>query len=332
METVAAPVATLFDFITADHFAPQTHRTAAIELFQRSVSMVEIETFSYCNRRCWFCPNSVIDRHSGTEYMSEDLYLRVVGQLAEADYRGMISYSRYNEPLADRIILRRLEQARAALPGVLLHANTNGDYLTTSYLTELASAGLGSLNIQIYLANEERYDHERMRSKLFAVVKKLGLTVTIVRDEPDVWLEATAEWHSLKLRLYARNFEVNGCNRGESVPIAMMSRRMSPCLSPFYHVYIDYNGKVMPCCNLRSDQPAHHDAVVADLNVEQDLFLIYASHTMAAWRRSLVGFGPKAGHCASCSFVTFEATPANRAVHERLVSMAAREETLPKSA
>ena len=312
-------ITTPFDFIVEGHFRQVTERSAAMRLFQQSVSMVELEVFSYCNRRCWFCPNSALDRHSAIEYMPEALYLRILEQLSEIDYCGMISYSRYNEPLADRIILRRIEQARAYLPGALLHANTNGDYLTRAYLAELAGAGLGSLNIQIYLANDERYDHDRMRVKLLATINKLGLSATTVRDEPGVWLEATAEFEGVRLRVYARNFEVNGCNRGESVPIHISAQRTSPCLSPFYHVYVDYNGKVMPCCNLRSDQPTHLDAVVADLHHEDDLFLIYASRTMAAWRKSLIGFSPKTGHCSSCSFVTFDESPANRAVHERLV-------------
>ena len=92
---------TPFDFIVDEHFRPIQDRHEAIRLFRRSVSMVEVEVFSYCNRRCWFCPNSLIDRQSKTEYMSEELYLHILDQLAGADYRHMISYSRYNEPLAE---------------------------------------------------------------------------------------------------------------------------------------------------------------------------------------------------------------------------------------
>jgi MoaA/NifB/PqqE/SkfB family radical SAM enzyme len=315
---------TPFDFIVEDHFRALSHRDQATDLFRRSVGMVEIEVFSYCNRRCWFCPNSIVDRQSVTEYLPEPLYLRILEQLSEINYRGMISYSRYNEPLADPIILRRLEQARALLPEALLHTNTNGDYLTPGYLEELATAGLRSLNIQIYLGNDDRYDHERMRTKLSGTIEKLGLSATFVTDDPGVWLEATSEHRGIRMRLYARNFSVNGCNRGESVPIQVSTRRTSPCLSPFHHVYIDYNGKVMPCCNLRSDLPAHRDAIVADLNDTPDLFSVYASETMAAWRRSLIGFGPKSGHCSTCSFVPYADTLPHRAVHQRLLEDAAR--------
>ena len=49
-------MATAFDFVTAEHFLIAPDRTAAQTLFKRSVVMVEVEVFSYCNRRCWFCP------------------------------------------------------------------------------------------------------------------------------------------------------------------------------------------------------------------------------------------------------------------------------------
>jgi hypothetical protein len=315
---------TPFDFIVDEHFRPIQDRQEAIRLFRRSVSMVEVEVFSYCNRRCWFCPNSLIDRQSKTEYMAEDLYLRILDQLAEADYRRMISYSRYNEPLADRIILRRIEQAKRRLPEAILHTNTNGDYLTPQYVTELADAGLRSLNVQVYLGNDDRYDHERMRTKLLRTIELLELNAPVVRDEPGEWLEATAESSGIRVRIYARNFALNGCNRGDSVPIQIAYRRTSPCLSPFHHVYVDFNGKVMPCCNLRSDVPGHANAIVDDLNTANDLFLVYASETMAAWRRSLIGFDRKAGHCSSCSFVTYDDTPEHRTVHEVLLQRADR--------
>ena len=315
---------TPFDFIVDDHFRPHQDRRDAIRLFRRSVTMVEIEVFSYCNRRCWFCPNSIVDRRSKTEYMAEDLYLRILGDLADADYRQMISYSRYNEPLADRIILRRIEQARQRLPEAVLHTNTNGDYLTPALLRDLANAGLRSLNIQIYLGNDDRYDQARMRAKLLRTIDQLQLNAPIVRDEPGVWLEARTEASGIRMRLYARNFEVNGCNRGDSVPIQIAYRRTSPCLSPFHHVYIDFNGTVMPCCNLRSDVPGHANAAIADLNSAHDLFLVYGSETMAAWRRSLVGFDRKSGHCATCSFVTYDDTAEHRAIHTHLRQSAER--------
>ena len=33
--------------------------------------MIEIEIASYCNRTCWFCPNSIVDRHTNNIELEE---------------------------------------------------------------------------------------------------------------------------------------------------------------------------------------------------------------------------------------------------------------------
>lgn len=44
------------------------------------IRMVEIEIFSFCNRKCWFCPNSFIDRNSTNILMQEELYLKILNE------------------------------------------------------------------------------------------------------------------------------------------------------------------------------------------------------------------------------------------------------------
>jgi MoaA/NifB/PqqE/SkfB family radical SAM enzyme len=130
-----------------EFFTPISCSQTARALFRHAVNQVEIEVFSYCNRTCWFCPNSKIDRRSKNNHMPEALYLRILRELAEIEYEGVVTYSRYNEPLSDRIILHRIQQAREILPKAHLMTYTNGDYLTRDYIDDLRAAGLNSLNV-----------------------------------------------------------------------------------------------------------------------------------------------------------------------------------------
>ncbi len=303
IEKILSLIPSRFNNIRKGHFfALSDNESNSRRLFKDSINLVEVEVFSFCNRSCWFCPNSKFDRKSSNHFLAEELYLIILDQLAEIDYSGKISFSRYNEPLADKIVLSRIRQARLRLPKAQLHSNTNGDYLDRDYLRLLDEAGLNSLNIQIYLGNEERYDHGRMQEKLQAMHDRLGLTANIVRDERLLWLESIGWYGNLAIRLYARNFQVNGCNRGGIVAIKSDYQRRSPCFSVFEHIYIDYNGKVMPCCNLRSDISEHQSAILGDLTRDPDLFALYAGEKAAGWRRYLVDFSPKAGVCKNCSF------------------------------
>ena len=45
--------------------------------FKESLKFIEIEIFSYCNRKCWFCPNSFVDRISHNHLMPEEKYLEI---------------------------------------------------------------------------------------------------------------------------------------------------------------------------------------------------------------------------------------------------------------
>ena len=106
--------------------------------------------------------------------MPEEVYLDLIDQLAEIDYSGELTYSRYNEPTAKRelLFIKRVRQAREKLPNAVLRTNTNGDYITRDYIEELCDAGFDQLWIQQYLGNDERYDHEKMRWRAERKIKK----------------------------------------------------------------------------------------------------------------------------------------------------------------
>ena len=292
-----------FYYIKREHFY-KLPEDVAKELFKVSVLSIEIEVFSYCNRKCWFCPNSFIDRHSKNSYMKEDDYLFVLEQLASIDYDKKISYSRYNEPLSDQIILTRIKQARERLPKALLHTNTNGDYVTKKYIDELYDAGLRSLNIQVYMAEKEEFTEECVLEKMNKKISELQLPARFVHSNEfsdDEWIEAILEYKDMAIRIYARDFHKNGCNRGETLGLGGVIRK-SACHVPFYHIYVDYNGNVVPCCNIRSDYEKHADLVLGNIR-EETLFGIYGGEKAARWRKNIFTYdGNKMYPCASCSF------------------------------
>jgi radical SAM protein with 4Fe4S-binding SPASM domain len=93
------------------------------------IRFVEIELFNYCNRKCKWCPNSLIDRQSDYQELPEEIFLNLIEELADINYSKFISFSRYNEPLSNPELLnRRIAQIRPILPDATLVTNTNGDY------------------------------------------------------------------------------------------------------------------------------------------------------------------------------------------------------------
>lgn len=290
------------DSIFPEQLIGDNSSRAATDIFSRSIRMVEIEVFSYCNRHCWFCPNSFIDRRSINKLMDPKVYSSIIDSLASIQYRGMITFSRYNEPLSDLVILDRIAEAREKLPNATLHTNTNGDYLNMELLPMLYEAGLRSLNIQLYLANDEQYEHEAIKKKAAHTLRRLPLPSRVVVDNPGEWYQLELDYRDMSIKMYGRNFAINGTSRGNQLDINRGYVRTSPCLMPYWSVYIDFNGAVMPCCNLRSDIPSHVEYISGNLGGQESLFSIYDSHRSADFRVSLLNEEVKKGVCGNCHF------------------------------
>jgi radical SAM protein with 4Fe4S-binding SPASM domain len=262
--------------------------------------MVEIEIFSYCNRQCWFCPNSLIDRHSGNILMDESLYLYVLNDLQSINFDGMISYSRYNEPLSNKeIFIERLKQAKKILPNACLHTNTNGDYLTREYLDDLYAAGLNSMNIQCYLREDEEFNVENIKSKIDSFAQKLGGLSSRVSFISSERYEVIFDYENLKM--YARDFRKNGNTRGGSLQTIPSTKRNVPCLIPFTDIYIDYNGSVMPCCNFRSDINEHESFILGNIHTHS-ILEIFNNQKTQELRRVLRNDNIQIYPCSECNF------------------------------
>lgn len=269
--------------------------------FKGQLKLIEIETFSYCNRQCWFCPNSFVDRISDNQVLSESVYLSIIDQLAEIDYAGEVTYSRYNEPLAFReIIVKRVKQAREKLPKAKLRTNTNGDYVTLDYIHELRDAGLNELFIQQYLANNELYSHAKMKKRMLAKIKGLGVGYSVISDIDNQRIEYELEIEGIKVHLRARNFSVEGTSRTDKVAEFNKTYvRTKPCMQVFNNMYIDHTGYVMICCNTRSDVLAHKNGIMAHVT-DAPLWEIYRNEKYKPWRKDHEKEGPKHGICAGC--------------------------------
>jgi hypothetical protein len=317
----------------AHHFRSDLTDDESRELFRTSVRYVEIELFTYCNRKCWFCPNAKMPERqdkAGNQYMDDGLYLRILDELASIDYCGQIQFGRYNEPLADhRTISARIKQARDRLPKAWLYSHTNGDFLTPRYLDLLGTAGLNELCVQTYLGNDQRWDEAAILARQAQQLDKLGLkirktrcSVPGFRHHVETDYSGTQYPSTMLVTLDARNFDRIGTDRGGLLPICQDKPRTAPCMIPFERLYVDWTGDTMPCCNLRSDRPEHAAYVACRLQDGNSIFAAFAA--LHGWRKSLMRFGPKAAPCSNCRYdedsVGAESAPDLERIYARIKS------------
>jgi len=270
------------------------------EIFKKSLKMIEIEIFSYCNRVCWFCPNSFIDRRTENKFMSEEDYLDILGQLAEIEYFGEVTYSRYNEPLSNRALFtKRIRQAREKLPNAILKTNTNGDYVTRDYIEELVDIGFDQLWIQQYLGNDEKYDHEKSKRRIEKKIAKLKLPSKKITDIEGCKLEYDLSYKGMTIHIRSRNFELDGSSRGGTVEIASDYTRTKKCTQVSDNMYIDYTGQIMVCCALRSDVPGQESGIMGNIRNGR-LWDLHQNTKYKPWRDHHKEDGPKEGFCKTC--------------------------------
>ena len=75
-------------------------------------SLVEISDSGTCNRKCSFCPRSDPNYQDIKEFITEKLHTKICKELSEHNYKGMLIYSGFNEPLLNKKIYNNISTAR----------------------------------------------------------------------------------------------------------------------------------------------------------------------------------------------------------------------------
>jgi MoaA/NifB/PqqE/SkfB family radical SAM enzyme len=289
--------AVLVNLLPPDITDPRISLARARELFADYVDQVEIENHAFCNRVCWFCPNRFIDRRSALRRMKSAVFSKIIRNLAEVNYEGALTWSRYHEVLADRRVFERMAAARAALPGAELVVISNGDYMDDTTLARLEAAGIDRLILDLYLPDGKETDPEVIEDGLRKFTRRTGLKL-----KPSRGLSFGVIGTSMKATLDVPQYtaaEISTRGGLLDLPKRATYQRRSACLAPVRHLAIDYNGKAMLCCQTRSDAPAHQSAVIGDLSVP-DYSIFHYYRDLAKARRHLLAPGCKGGVCASC--------------------------------
>lgn len=293
--------------IREEHFQNLQNDEQRKLLFKDSVRFVEIEIHSFCNRQCNFCGNSFIDRRNHRVVMDPKLYSKILDDLSEIDYSGVIWYSRYNEPCSDReLFLERLREARAKLPHARLQTFTNGDYITAEYIEAMRDAGLNRLSIMTYLDKNQEPNFPNFANTMMKRVQKLNVPWKF--ESPNM---VRLQIEGIDATYNFDDFSKVGTNRGGALEIGNIIQRTSPCTISFTDVYVDHNGSMVPCCDIRSDYAPHQKLVAYTLTPENSIFEGYANSRLVQWRRSLARFGAKEFPCNSCSRRTFDGNADN---------------------
>jgi MoaA/NifB/PqqE/SkfB family radical SAM enzyme len=294
-----------------EHFVRDLTPAQSRALFSTSVKSVSLAISSYCNRQCTYCPNSVADRKSHQNLISDGLFFNVLRQLCAIDYDGIFHIHRYNEPLSDRdYALSRLRDVRNFLPKAHIRIFTNGDYLDRSYLDAIAALGVQQINETVHAGPGGKTDFESLLVEQQRRVAAYGLNFKIHENQQErVRIASATHPAGLQLDINAHDF-MRGVDQGNAwafdrggvLPIPRKYVRTMPCLSQFSEMEIEWDGTLLPCCQIHNDAFGHDDYVLGKLTAESDIFAAWTNINYVRWRITMSSLVPKASPCTTCSY------------------------------
>lgn len=261
------------------------------------MNVINIEISTYCNRRCSYCPMSIYPREQ--KYMSKDLFMKLINELKLIDYCGLILLNFFNEPLFDEHLNEKIRYVKNILPNVRIAFNTNGDLLTKEKLNELWESGLNQIFITLHTNPNEKYIDEQKRNELKKFLIKLDMESQFERRSEIPNRNITVDVNlsnDRRILICCNNWQEYGNDRGGTLKELRMNKRTKPCVNPLREIFIAYDGKIKPCCNIYFNS----DDIYGNAN-EDSLIDIYFNEQIIKFRRELFTFSVKKRYCATCN-------------------------------
>lgn len=202
-------------------FRRRVRPTVLKYLHTHPLTAVAIEINSACNRKCVWCPNHEAGRPQNKR-LDEELVYDIIGQLAEMEFKGEVTFSLYNEPLLDKRLSKFIRYTRDRLPYSFIYLNTNGDLLDFQRWSSLRKAGLDYANIS-------QYDGE-INERVREICERLD--------------------YKEKMHFNAFVFGPSMINNRAGLVATDSTLPLKRfCCRPFYQLCVTYEGKVVICCN-----------------------------------------------------------------------------------
>lgn len=189
---------------------------------------VEIETYNRCNGTCSFCP---VSRGNDTRtecLMSKQLFKKIIEELSDLEYDGILALFSNNEPFLDDRIIDFHKYARNKLPKARMHLYTNGTVLTLDKFIDVMNY-LDELIIDNYNKQRRLIPNCKAIKEYCEEHRELIKRVTIIIRNPSEILTTRAG---------------TAPNRKE-----LLLNENAGCFLPFKQFIIRPDGKVSLCCN-----------------------------------------------------------------------------------
>lgn len=238
---------------------------------------INLETINKCNGDCPFCPNNKYENTRKAERMSDEVFRKLIDDLSEKNYRGVLSMQGNGEPFLDKDMPDRIIYARKKLPNAELIVFTNGTLLTEEILEKIA----GKLDV-LYINNYcETYKLNERSKMAYDFVK-------------NNW----KKFGDMKVQIEYRYRNEVLTTRGGYAPNKHNELKIcrSLCVLPYMETYIFSDGSVgLCCCDVKK---TFNFGNIQD----QSIFEIFNGRKLQSIRKKILNGRDGLDFCKYCDF------------------------------
>ncbi|MFA6358255.1 MAG: radical SAM protein [Candidatus Omnitrophota bacterium] len=116
---------------------------------------LSIQTTSFCNAHCIFCPNDQVGHLFSPKVMDQALFEKIINECGAYRQIERIILYLNNEPLTDSHIVERINYAKDKVPWACVHLLTNGSLLTSDVAERLIDSKLDWIGFSLHGVREE---------------------------------------------------------------------------------------------------------------------------------------------------------------------------------
>ena len=117
---------------------------------------IQLETTSFCNAKCSFCPNSTLKRPKN--FMTDEIFNLVIKRLKDEKLpieRFILHLN--GEPLTDKKIAKRIQILKLEFPQSEVRFTTNLCLATSENLTDIINAGIDEITVSMNSIDPQEY-------------------------------------------------------------------------------------------------------------------------------------------------------------------------------
>lgn len=269
-------------------------------LFKKYVELVCLEMSYYCNRACSYCPVAIFERSDKNLEIEDELLDSIIRSLKKISYKERISLNLFNEPLASKNFLSRVNKLYKNLPNAILSCNSNGDYVKNfDTFSNLQESGLKEILITLHPPKNKSWTKIYAEKSIIRFAKKIKYNLS---TEELGQLKFSFKVKNLYVEVVCTNWDDNGNSRGGTMKNLIPEKnRINPCEKPMREFVISYDGSVQLCCHSYQNKEIDNGITKIDKLDDNSIFKIYTNKVLTDARKDLFSYSEKTGICKTCN-------------------------------